>query len=118
MRRFEVLVVFTACVAILSFAGSPAAAQASKRPITLDDMIRLKSVGDPQVSPDGKWVAYSVGTVDAEKERRDSDLWMTSWDGSQKIRLTAAADSSENQPRWSPDNRYLAFVASRERLPT
>ncbi len=113
MRRFAALVVVTACIAILSFAGNPAAAQASKRPITLDDMTRLKSVGDPQVSPDGRWVAYSVGTVDAEKERRDSDLWMISWDGSQKIRLTATADSNESQPRWSPDNRYLAFLASR-----
>ncbi len=113
MRRIAALFIVNACVAILSFSGNPAEAQAPRRPITLDDMTRLKSVGDPQVSPDGKWVAYSVSTIDAEKERRDADLWMVSWDGSQKIRLTATAESSESLPRWSPDNRYLAFLASR-----
>jgi dipeptidyl aminopeptidase/acylaminoacyl peptidase len=102
-----------ACAAILSFTGYPTSAQTSKRPITLDDLARLRSVGDPQVSPDGKWVAYTVGTVDAEKDRRDTDLWMASWDGSQEIRLTATSDSSESMPRWSPDGRHLAFLTSR-----
>jgi dipeptidyl aminopeptidase/acylaminoacyl peptidase len=102
-----------AIVVILSLAAGPAAAQTAKRPISLNDMAKMRSVGDPQVSPDGKWVAYTVGTVDAEKDRRDTDLWMASWDGSQEIRLTAIPDSGESMPRWSPDGRYLAFLASR-----
>jgi dipeptidyl aminopeptidase/acylaminoacyl peptidase len=89
------------------------AAQAAKRALALDDLWKLRSVGDPQVSPDGTWVAYTVGTVDAEKDRRDSDLWMVGWEGTQQIRLTATAESSESMPRWSPDNRFLAFLASR-----
>ena len=48
----------------------------------------MRAVGDPQVSPDGKWVAYTVGTVDAEKDKRDTDIWMVSWDGAEQIRLT------------------------------
>src|SRR6266508_4415793 len=88
-------------------------AQIQKRPINLDDLAKLKTVGDPRVSPDGTWVAYTVGTVDVEKDKRDTDLWMVSWDGTQQIRLTSTADSNETMPRWSPDNRYLAFLTSR-----
>src|SRR2546423_13581132 len=95
------------------FLTSPLHAQSAKRPIALDDQAKIKAVGDPQVSPDGKWVAYTVGTVDAEKDKRDSDLWMASWDGAEQIRLTSTLETSERMPRWSPDNRYLAFLTSR-----
>jgi dipeptidyl aminopeptidase/acylaminoacyl peptidase len=88
-------------------------AQPAKRGINLDDLNQIRTVADPQVSPDGTWVAYTVGTVDAEKDRRDTDLWMVSWDGSRQIRLTATADTAESSPRWSPDNRYLAFLTAR-----
>src|SRR5207302_681802 len=87
--------------------------QMSKRPIVLDDLAKFRTVGDSQVSPDGKWVAYTVETVDVDKDGRDTDLWMTSWDGSRQIRLTWTPERSERMPRWSPDNRYLAFLASR-----
>jgi dipeptidyl aminopeptidase/acylaminoacyl peptidase len=90
-----------------------AQAPAAKRPLSLDDFARQRSVSDPQVSPDGQWIAYAVGTIDAEKDRRDSDLWMVGWDGADRVRLTSMPDSSESSPRWSPDGRYLAFIASR-----
>jgi len=90
-----------------------AAAQTAKRSITLDDFARLRTVAGPEVSPDGKWVTYTVGTVDVENDRRDTDLWMVGWDGGQEVRLTATSDSGESMPRWSPDNRYLAFLATR-----
>jgi dipeptidyl aminopeptidase/acylaminoacyl peptidase len=98
-----------AAIALFAPAGF---AQPAKRPISLDDLARIRSVGDPQRSPDGKWVAYSVGATDAEKDRRDSDLWMVSWDGAETVRLTASPDG-ESSPRWSPDGRYLAFLAAR-----
>jgi dipeptidyl aminopeptidase/acylaminoacyl peptidase len=88
-------------------------AQSTKRPIALDDLSKMRAVGDPQVSPDGKWVAYTVGTVDGEKDKRDTDIWMVSWDGAVQIRLTSTADSSETSPRWRPDNKYLAFLTTR-----
>jgi len=99
-------------VLVVSLFVAAAPAQ-SKRPLSLDDLAKLRSVNDPQVSPDGKWVAYSVGTVDAEKDHRDTDIWMVSWDGTQQVQLTATPDTSESMPRWSPDNRFLAFLTSR-----
>jgi len=98
--------VLIACLPAL-VSGQPA-----KRAITLDDLAKFKTVADPQRSPDGKWVAYVVGSADVEKDKRESDLWMVSWDGTQKVRLTSGPDS-ESAPRWSPDGRYLAFLASR-----
>ena len=113
MRRICVpRTIFLASLAIV-LAASLASAQPVTRAITLDDLHKIKSVGDPQRSPDGKWVAYAVGTVDVEKDKRDSDIWMVSWDGTQQVRITFTAESSENSPRWSPDGRYLSFLASR-----
>ena len=88
------------------------AQQPAKRPVMIDDFARLKSVGDPQLSPDGKWVAYTVSTIDLEKDKRDTDLWMVGWDGGDEIRLTSSPEG-ESRPLWSPDNRFLAFLASR-----
>lgn len=84
----------------------------TRRALTLDDHSRIVSVGDPQRSPDGVWVAYTVSTIDAEKDRRNTDVWMVKWDGSEQLQLTSSPDG-ESSPRWSPDGKYLAFVASR-----
>ena len=77
------LVVMISALAAAAVALS-AAGQTAKRPITLDDLFKIKSVGDPQRSPDGKWVAYTVGTTDVEKDKRDTDLWMVGWDGARR----------------------------------
>jgi dipeptidyl aminopeptidase/acylaminoacyl peptidase len=98
-------------IAILLAAAVSLQGQA-KRALTLDDHSRIVSVGDPQRSPDGQWVAYTVTTIDAEKDRRNTDVWMVKWDGSEQLQLTSSPDG-ESSPRWSPDNKYLAFVASR-----
>ena len=83
-----------------------------KRPLALDDHSRILGVGDPQRSPDGQWVAYTVTAIDAEKDKRNTDIWRVKWDGSENLQLTSSPDS-ESSPRWSPDGKYLAFVASR-----
>jgi len=113
MRRILTPAFATCLLLLLVPASTVLTGQAAKRPLALDDLDRIRTVTDPQVSPDGKWVAYVVGTTDVEKDKRDTDLWMVSWDGTARVRLTASPDSAERAPRFSPDGRYLAFLASR-----
>ena len=89
------------------------AQDAGKRMLTVDDFFRIKDVDDPQISPDGQWVAYTVRTLDSMSDSRDTDVWMASWDGTKNLRLTWSK-ASETTPRWSPDGRYLAFLSGRE----
>jgi dipeptidyl aminopeptidase/acylaminoacyl peptidase len=107
MRKAILTVSAFALAATTSMQG-----QVARRAITLDDHSRIIGIGDPQRSPDGAWVAYTVTTIDAEKDRRNTDVWMVKWDGSEQLQLTSSPDG-ESSPRWSPDNKYLAFVASR-----
>jgi dipeptidyl aminopeptidase/acylaminoacyl peptidase len=88
-----------------------AATDAERRTLGPDDFYRVEDVSDPQVSPDGAWVAYVLTTNDREADEARSAIWMVSWDGGQRLALTApAADTAK--PRWSPDGRYLAFMAT------
>jgi dipeptidyl aminopeptidase/acylaminoacyl peptidase len=99
-------------MASLCAGRAPAAdAPAVRRTLTADDFYAVQDVTDPQVSPDGNWVAYVVSTNDREADEARSAIWMVSWDGRQRLALTAAADGI-GKPRWSPDGRYLAFVSA------
>ena len=92
--------------------GVPLAAQ-EKRPIKVDDIYNIRDVRDPQRSPDGKWVAYTVTTALKETDKNNTDVWMVSWDGTQQIQVTSTPEG-EASPRWSPDNKYLSFISSRQ----
>jgi dipeptidyl aminopeptidase/acylaminoacyl peptidase len=86
--------------------------QPAKRLLKIDDMHRFHDVRDVQLSPDGKWVAYTVNTVDTAADKGDTDVWIASWDGKQQLRMTTSTES-ESSPRWSPDGKYLSFLSSR-----
>lgn len=101
---------FRLAVAIILLA-TPAAAQT--RALAVDDIFNIREVRDPQRSPDGKWVAYTVTTAVRETDKNNTDLWMVSWDGTQHVQLTSTPEG-ESSPRWSPDNKYLSFISSRQ----
>ena len=65
-----------ALAACLLIGSTPAVGQTARRPLALEDHSRIVAVGDPQRSPDGQWVAYTVTTIDAEKDKRNTDIWM------------------------------------------
>jgi dipeptidyl aminopeptidase/acylaminoacyl peptidase len=106
MRIVAAGVMLSLCAAS-ALASDPAAA---RRTLTPDDLYRVLDVSDPQVSPEGLEVAYVVSANDREADEARSAIWMVSWDGKQRLALTAAADGTE-KPRWSPDGRYLAFMS-------
>jgi Tol biopolymer transport system component len=72
----------------------------------------LVSAGDPQVSPDGTRVVYSVGSADRERDRATSQLWLSDIDGANPRRLTWTGERNR-EARWSPDGRSIAFVSDR-----
>src|SRR5688572_3924767 len=103
---------FVSIAALTVFATS-ASAQQGKRPLSVDDIYNLRDVRDPQRSPDGRWVAYTVARAIKDTDKNDTDVWMVSWDGKDQIQVTSTPES-ESSPRWSPDGKYLSFLSSRQ----
>jgi len=97
--------------AFLAALCAPAFAQ-QKRPITVDDLARMRMVNDPQCSPHGKWVAYVVSTTDVKEDKHVSHIWMVRTDGSQDLQVTESQES-EGAPEWSPNGKYLSFMSGR-----
>lgn len=84
----------------------------SKRPMTPEDLYKIKEVSDPQVSPDGKWIAYTISVPDLEDNSFKSDIWLIPATGGEPMQLTRSPES-DYSPRWSPDGEKIAFVSNR-----
>ena len=95
--------------ATLAFAAS--AAEPAK--FSLDDFVRLKSISDVDLSPDGAWVVYSVNEANLDTDAAQSDLWRARFDGSDRRALTRTPDTDEYGPAVSPDGRWIAFLSDR-----
>ncbi|MFN8060795.1 MAG: S9 family peptidase [Vicinamibacterales bacterium] len=103
------------CGALAPTAGRQLLAE-DKRAMTFDDVMNVNTVTDPQLSPDGKWVAYVVTSVDMKENARNADIWLASTDRREPIRLTTHK-KNDTQPRWSPDGKRVAFVSARDEKP-
>jgi dipeptidyl aminopeptidase/acylaminoacyl peptidase len=95
---------------------APAILAQQRHPITFDDLIAFGRVGDPQISPDGKSVVFSVTRMDPAKNAGNSDIWLVSLAGGPLRQLTQS-EKRDNNARWSPDGKSLAFISSRDGSP-
>ncbi len=89
-----------------------AAGAAEKRVPTVDDLLTLKSAGSAKISPDGRWVAYTVTETDFEQDAYVTQIWLADSATGRTIQLTRGAKSCGG-PDWSPDGKWLAFTSTR-----
>src|SRR5689334_3102729 len=107
----------TALVALPAVAAAAAAQVPQQHAFRLADWYRVTTVGAPEVSPDGKRVAFTVTTVREAENRRRAEVWVASTAGGDPSRYTSPSTESSN-PHWSPDGRYLYFSSSRPGVKT
>ena len=80
--------------------------------VSFEKWISLKNIGSPVISPDGRTIVYSVSSTDWNNNSYDTELWM-SRDGSEPIQLTRTNKNSSSAARFTPDSRFVSFLADR-----
>jgi dipeptidyl aminopeptidase/acylaminoacyl peptidase len=93
--------------------ASFAMAFAQKPPFDVNAMMELKRIGDPQISPDGRFVAFTVQTVDVAANRKPQQIWIAGTDGAGTPRQITRDGEANQRPRWSPDSKRIAYISDR-----
>src|SRR5262247_2258144 len=88
----------------------------TKRPMTFDDLMAIKRIGDAQISPDGSRVAYVVADVDKNLNRGKRSVWVVPTSGGSPQQLITS-DKNDYSPRWSADGKWIDFLSTREGAP-
>ncbi|MBN2029436.1 S9 family peptidase [bacterium] len=104
MKRFTIFICLFICSATSLFA--------QKRAFTLEDLYRIQGIGDPQISPEGDRIAFTVTKYNLREGTQNTNIWMMQADGSDPRQMTRS-DQSDGHPRWSPDGTTLMFLSSR-----
>src|SRR2546422_7339946 len=106
MKRFFLLLNL-----ILSLASvSTFSAAVTRHVPTIDELLTIKSVGGAQISPDGKWVAYTLGYGDFKQDAFVTQIWLAEVGTGRTLQLTRGEKSSSN-PKWSPNGQWLALAS-------
>ncbi|MGA2535800.1 MAG: S9 family peptidase [Terracidiphilus sp.] len=100
-------------LALFAAASICVAQSSNKRPMTFEDMMKMKRLGETAVSPDGKWLAYSVTTVDLEQNTKTAELWLQAIAGGEPIAL-AVAKPGDSGVDFASDGKRILFLSSRE----
>ncbi len=101
------------CIAYLALACGAAPLAAQQRAISDSDLFAFRWVAGPQISPDGRQVAYVLVTVNAKRDGYETSIWTVAADGSSTPRRLTAGPR-DGAPRWSPDGATLAFLRSKD----
>ena len=104
MRHIAIIILACVCAATV-FAQS-------KRPFTFEDMMKLKRVEEPEVSPNGKWVLFAAVDVDLATNTRTPHVWVVPLAGGQEKEIIS--DQDADRPRWAPDGKHFAFISTKE----
>ena len=83
---------------------------AQKRPFDFNAMMALKRIGDPQISPDGHWVAFTVQSVDMANNQKPTQIWTVPLEGAGRPQQITWDGLGNSRPRWSPDSRRIAYI--------
>jgi dipeptidyl aminopeptidase/acylaminoacyl peptidase len=100
MRRL--LLLLTTCALVF----------AQKKPFDVNALLELKRIGDPQLSPDGKLVAFTVQSVDVAANKKPVQVWIVPLEGGAPRQITQDGESNQ-RPRWSPDSKRIAYLSDR-----